>query len=256
MLALTLTGCNSTPNLPGFGRSDTALAMPDEGASNEQLEKNAEQYAKAYASNQKDKGAAINLSRTLRALDRKLQAIIIMRQIAQYHPNDRDVLIELGKALADGGKPQDAAPVLAQARNAGAPDWRLLSTYGTVLDQLDRHKDAQSSYQQALQLAPDEPAILNNLGLSYALDQNLPQAESTLRKAAAHPRATRQVKENFALVLGLQGKFEEAEAVARTTLPADAVSNNTSYLKQMMSQPANWAKLQSLEAKNKAKKKP
>ena len=40
-------------------------------------------------------------------------------------------------------------------------------------------------YASALRLMPDEPSVLSNLGLSYALSKNLPEAETTLRRAAA-----------------------------------------------------------------------
>ena len=43
---------------------------------------------------------------------------------------------------------------------------------------------AQQFYGDALKIAPDEPAFLSNLGLSYALSKNLGLADETLRHAA------------------------------------------------------------------------
>ncbi len=40
---------------------------------------------------------------------------------------------------------------------------------GAVLDQMGRHADAQRYYASALRPKPDEPSVLSNLGLSYAL---------------------------------------------------------------------------------------
>jgi Flp pilus assembly protein TadD len=37
-------------------------------------------------------------------------------------------------------------------------------------------------------------------------------------------------------VVGLQGRFAEAEAIARADLPPDEAANNVAYLKQMLSQ--------------------
>ncbi|WP_204322246.1 tetratricopeptide repeat protein, partial [Streptococcus pneumoniae] len=71
--------------------------------------------------------------------------------------------------------------------------------------------DAQKMYQDALKIAPGHPSILSNLGLSLALSRKLPQAEQVLRQAAAHPQADRRVRQNLALVIGLQGRFAEAE---------------------------------------------
>lgn len=247
-LALVLAGCNAA----GKFRGADGYADPRQpGAmSGEELDKATEYWSKKYADNPKDKVAAIALARILRARDRKPQAVVIMRQAAAHQPADADVLAELGKALADAGNPDEALTVLERAKSAGGGSWALHSTHGTVLDQLDRHKEARESYARALEIAPEEPSVLNNLGLSYALDKDLTRAEQVLRRAAGRPGADREVRENLALVLGLQGKFDEAEQVAREALPEHEVSANMSYLKQMLSQPGSWAKMQALEAKN------
>ena len=76
---------------------------------------------------------------------------------------------------------------------------------------MGRHEEAQRYYASALRIVPDEPSVLSNLGLSYALSKDLPQAETTLRRAAAQRGAEPEVRQNLALVVGLQGRFEEAE---------------------------------------------
>jgi len=42
------------------------------------------------------------------------------------------------------------------------------------------------------------------------------------------------VRQNLALVVGLQGGFAEAESIARADLPADEAAANAAYLKQML----------------------
>ena len=62
----------------------------------------------------------------------------------------------------------------------------------------------------APKIVPDEPSILSNLGLSYALSNDLPNADA----GAARPmpaRAAERVRQNLALVLALEGKFDEAQ---------------------------------------------
>ena len=117
------------------------------------------------------------------------------------------------------------------------PDWRILNAQGAVLDQLGQHQEAQRYYATALRIVPEEPSVLSNLGLSYALSKNLPQAETTLRRATAGPRTDPRVRQNLALVVGLQGRFPEAEAIARADLPPDEATANVAYLRQMLAQP-------------------
>ena len=110
------------------------------------------------------------------------------------------------------------------------------------------HETARGYYEAALKIRPDEPSVLSNLGLSYALSRQLSKAEETLREAASQPAADARVRQNYALVLGLEGKFAEAEAVSRRDLsPADAAANIAS-IRQMISQSDTWREIQTVQA--------
>jgi Flp pilus assembly protein TadD len=76
--------------------------------------------------------------------------------------------------------------------------------------------------------------VLSNLGLSYALSKNLRKAEATLRRAAARRPVDPRVRQNLALVVGLQGRFADAEAIARADLPPDEAAANVTYLRQLL----------------------
>jgi Flp pilus assembly protein TadD len=105
-----------------------------------------------------------------------------------------------------------------------------------VLDQLGRFQEARGYYASALKIMPNEPSVLSNLGLSYALSKELPKAEATLRKATAQAGVNQRARQNLALVVGLQGRFAEAEEIARADLPPDEAAANVTYLRQMLSQ--------------------
>ena len=141
-----------------------------------------------------------------------------------------------------GAVVQYVGEVLGRAHSPDRPDWRILSVQGTALDQLGRHAEAQQYYASALRLMPDEPSVLSNLGLSYALSKNLPQAESTLRRAAQQRPADPKIRQNLALVVGLQGRFTEAEAIVRADLSPDEAAQNVVYLRKMLAQQQNEMK--------------
>jgi len=61
-----------------------------------------------------------------------------------------------------------------------------------------------------------------------------------LRRAIRHPRADSRVRQNLALVIGLQGNFQEAEKVARGELNTAAAEENIKFLRQMLSQQSAW----------------
>ena len=87
--------------------------------------------------------------------------------------------------------------------------------------------------------------MLNNLGMSHALEGDLTQAEATLRQASLLPKAKTEprIRQNLALVVGLQGRFDEARKVASEDLPPAEVEANMAYLKKMLSQPNTWQQL-------------
>jgi len=76
--------------------------------------------------------------------------------------------------------------------------------------------------------------VLSNLGLSYVLSKDLPKAEEILRRAYASGKADARVRQNLGLVIGLQGRFAEAETIVKGDLPADEAAANVAYLKEML----------------------
>jgi Flp pilus assembly protein TadD len=202
-----------------------------------------DQWGKGYAANPRDKAAALNYARGLRTMTLYAQAVAVLQNLAIHNPDDENVLGAYGKALADAGRLQEAAEVLAKAHTPDRPNWSILSSQGAVADQLGHHANAQKFYIAALKIAPGEPSVLSNLGLSYALTRNLPLAEQTLRQANASPRADARVRQNLALVLALEGKFAEAEQLERRDLsPADAAAN-VSAIRQMIAQSDTWRQI-------------
>src|SRR6185437_2090418 len=195
-----------------------------------------------YRADPSDGPAAIRYAQALRAIGQRAQAAAVLEQAAIASPGDRAVLGAYGRALADNGNFQQALDVLDRAHTQDSPDWRILSVQGAVLDQMGRHDDAQRHYASALRLVPNEPSVLSNLGLSYALSKKLPQAEATLRRAAAQAGAEPKVRQNLALVVGLQGRFQEAEDIARGDLSPSEAAANVAYLQQMLAQQSEWKK--------------
>ena len=228
-LGLALAGCKTRQ--PG----ETTASLADAGR-----QRSAEALGERYRADPNDAEAALHYARALRAHGLGVQAVAVLERAATQNPRHRGLLGAYGRALADVGHYRQALDVLERAHAPGQPDWRILSVQGAALDQLGRHDEAQRYYGTALRIAPDEPSVLSNLGLSYALSRDLVRAEGALRRAAGQPRVDARVRQNLALVVGLQGRFSEAERIARSDLPADARASNVAYLQQMLAQQNGW----------------
>jgi Flp pilus assembly protein TadD len=237
--AATSAGCKTTRSTDTTG----SIAIPAGPVSETDARRDVEIYGERYRAHNRDVDAAIRYANALRGIGQRSQAAAVLEQASILNPNNRAVLGAYGRALADVGNYAQALEVLNRAHSPDQPDWRILSVQGAVLDQLGRTTDARQYYESALRLAPDEPSVLSNLGLSYALAKDLPHAEETLRRANARAGSDRRVRQNLALVVGLQGRFEEAEKIARADLPADEAAANVTYLRQMLAQPNSWKKL-------------
>jgi Flp pilus assembly protein TadD len=238
-VALTAAGCVTT----GSNETTGSIAASTAPRSDADWRRTAEAQGARYRANPADANAAIAYAQALLALGERPQAVSVLEQASMRNPNNTAVLGAYGRALADVGNYAQALDVLGRAHSPDQPDWRILSAQGAVLDQMGRHQDAQRYYSSALKMVPDEPSVLSNLGLSYALAKDLPKAEATLRRAVERPGADLRVRQNLALVVGLQGRFAEAETIARADLPPDEATANVAYLKQMMSDHNNWAQL-------------
>lgn len=250
LVALATAGCLAQSKAD-FGGTASYASMKSsaEEPTQEQWRQSAEAWGRRFEANPGDTQAAIYYARALRATDQRAQAVAVLQQAAIRSPKSVDVLAAYGKALAESGRYKEAQEVLARAHAPERPDWRILSAQGAVADQVDDHPLAQRYYDAALKIAPGEPTVLSNLGLSYALSKRLPEAEQALREADAHPNADERVRQNLALVLGLQGKFQEAEAVLRRDLPPGEVSAALAALRRMVAQPNKWAAVRKAEPK-------
>jgi Flp pilus assembly protein TadD len=231
IVAVGLGGCQTMSDITG---SITPKAEPPASA-NADPRRAVDAYGERYRANPKDAEAALAYGQALRASGQRAQAVAVLEQATIAHSGNKALLAAYGRALADNGNFQQAFDVLSKAHSPDNPDWRILSVQGTALDQMGRHDDARRYYASALKIAPDEPSVLSNLGLSYVLSKDLPKAEETLRRAYANGRADARVRQNLGLVVGLQGRFAEAETIVKADLPADEAAANVAYLKEMLS---------------------
>ena len=233
IMAIGLGGCQTMADVKG------ALTSKAEPPPDVDPRRAAEVYGERYRANPRDAEAALRYGQALRATGQRAQAVAVLEQASIAHSTNKTLLAAYGRALADNGNFQQAFDVLGRAHTPDNPDWRVLSVQGTALDQLGRHEEARRYYASALQIAPEEPSVLSNLGMSYVLSRELPKAEETLRRAQATGRADARVRQNLALAIGLQGRFTEAETIVKADLPADEAAANVAYLKQMLSRKDN-----------------
>ena len=241
-LPVVLGACSTTKGRLTTG-SIPSLNKPVDSMNASELAAATRQIGQAYAKNPKDRQAGLNYATLLRMTGKSDQSLAVMRQVAILYPSDRAVLAAYGKALASAGELEQALLTIARAQTPDRPDWKLKSAEGAILDQLGRPEEARKAYRDALDIKPNDPSVLSNLGMSYLLSRDLRTAETYLRTAIVQPGADSRVRQNLALVVGLQGRFDEAEKIALQELSPAQAQANIAYLKGMLAQENSWKKL-------------
>jgi Flp pilus assembly protein TadD len=235
ILLSALSGCQTA------GTSDItgSLGEKTEAGRSADPRRELELHRDRFRANPNDADAALKFGGALRATGQKSQAVAVLEQAAIAHPSNKAMLAGYGRALADNGNFQRAFDVLTRAHTPDDPDWRILSAQGAVLDQLGRYEEARQYYASALKIAPEEPTVLSNLGLSYVLAKDLPKAEEIMRRANGSADADRRVRLNLALVVGLQGRRAEAEGIVRADRPPEEAAADVADLKRLLSRKGN-----------------
>lgn len=229
--AISLAACaNNAMTTGSTSRSDFA------GDSGQPVGK----LAALYKKNPGDRTTILYYSTALRGNGQAEQAIAVLEAGMGKFKRDPAMMVAYAKALSAAGRFDQALNVLDNAIDPTVPDWNALSVKGAVLDQMGRSPEARLIYMQALKIAPDQASLHANLGLSYAMTNELDSAEKALRQAVRLRGANSQVRQNLALVVGLQGRFDEAQAMFAAELPAVQVESNMAYIRALLTQQNRW----------------
>jgi protein O-GlcNAc transferase len=165
-------------------------------------------------------------------------AAAIYAKILQAHPAQPECLHYLGVAHIQGGRSDEALPLLERALAQRADDASLHSNHGLALSGLGRHADALRSLDKALALNPRMPEALNNKGWALRHLHRLDEALAVFDRALAAKPAFAEVEHRRALVLGALQRFDEAlaafdQAIALRPADAEVVGNKGTLLTLM-----------------------
>ena len=245
---LLLGACAGMPDLPASSMAAASDPAPGSAAAavaaadpQNELRKATEYWGKQYQGKPADKTAALSYAKNLKALGDKRQALAVLQDIASIHQSDPEIASELGRLALEFDQLQLAGRALQIADVQDKPDWKVISARGTVLAKQGQHKAAIPFFERALSIAPGQPSVLNNLAMATAMSGDAQKAEDILRQAANAGGAPSKVNQNLALVLGLQGKYDESKMAGATAAPTDIAAANTDYLKRMVRLPAKAA---------------
>lgn len=192
-----------------------------------------EYWAEQYSKNPRDLDAALGYAQNLTALGKKREALAVLQQAAIIHGSDKKLARDYGRLALDLDQVSLAKKLLAIADDPVNPDWRVVLARGTAHAKEGSYREAITFYERAQALQPQHPSVLNNLALAYTMAGDAERGETLLREAQTRGGNAR-VRQNLALVLGLQGKYDEATQLASTDLAPSEAQANTALLQKMV----------------------
>ena len=167
-------------------------------------------WSREYELNPGDLETAIKLSAAVRKLGNPHRAVEIAQTSRALYPRDPYLTAEFAAALIASERGYEAMKPLDTALRTTPGYARLWSLKGAALDQQEDYELARKHYARAMQITPNDPNIMANIGLSFALSGDPQTAEDWLRRAVSVPGASQSVRQNLSLILQLQGKEAEA----------------------------------------------
>lgn len=258
LAASALAACATTGQTAAHGGQAVADATAGAPAGARPIDRHARQaiaredmltqmafWAGEYQTFPNDLEAAQRFAESLRRGGRFDRSVEVAGEALGRFPDDHDLLNTYALAQIASGNPHEALRPLSVLAAADAQNWRVRLALGAALDQLGRFPEARQAYQEALAISPNNARVLTNLGVSHIMAGEPADAEPVLRQAAAAQNPPPEARENLAIALALQGKFDEAQQIETVDLPPAQAAQNMQYLRGLLSDPRSWRDLRS-----------
>ncbi|MCR9271048.1 MAG: hypothetical protein NXH72_13730 [Hyphomonadaceae bacterium] len=204
-------------------------------------------WAAEYQKDAANLDVTVKFMQSLRAIGSHERVIEIASAAIPIHPQGYELYLEMGRSFMAMNRPDEAARAFVRSADfSPETDATPLAALGVAFDRLEEHAQAQDAYTLALQREPNRASTLSNYGLSLALTGRLIEAETALRQAVAADETNPRIRQNLALILGLQGQFDEMMMVDPSA-PVQSIEANQRTLREMMGLSTDFSELKSLD---------
>lgn len=106
----------------------------------------------------------------------------------------------------------------------------VLNRMGIVYSKMGKQDQAAKYLMEAVKVQPENPKFLTDLGYALYLQNDLPAAEIALEESIKRDPSSKRSFNNLSLVLGHQGRMDEAYQIARSVLSAEEAHANIGYI--------------------------
>ncbi len=233
-MALVLGGCAIEPLASERSAAQEAalteslwqLARNAEGSLD--YTKAAAHYRRLYERDPGNTKALLGQVRNLRYAGTPRESVKLLRLGLEAHGEEPPLLLELAKAQFAAAMTNDSFDTLQQLSTVTPDSWEVHAMFGMLYDRQEKYAVAREHYEQALELSPNNPTVLNNLGLSLAQAGRLDEAIEILEKLAIGEDSSLQARQNLTMLYVIRGDLESAQKLASEDMSPEHVRQNLS----------------------------
>lgn len=195
---------------------------------------------------------------------KKSDALFYYQEILKSSPNERPALIRCGQIYLDIGLPELAEEQFARVLESNAEDiealegrglsrvklykfgpakvdlqrvssldakrWNAWNGLGVIADMEGDFEQAAANYRKGLDVLPNYPPLINNLGYSLIMAHQYQEAEQVLRGGLVYAPDFVRMKNNLGIALAWQGEYGEALEVISPAIGESVAFNNVGYI--------------------------
>jgi tetratricopeptide (TPR) repeat protein len=152
------------------------------------------------------------------------EAVRALDEAAKLSPDNVDILYHRGRAHLSVSKDSYARMFKADPKS-----WRVRQILAEANADAERHMDAIAEYQAAIQLAPNEPRLHEELGSEFRAAGNVPEAEEAFRKELEIDPDNVVAKYKLGVLLTEKGDAAQGKQLLEAALKVRPGLRNSDY---------------------------
>lgn len=236
-LMLLLGACDGSPSVTSDDAYSAAVRQADEARASGNVDMAIPLYDRALQADPQGIEAKLGLGQALLTIGAGDEAAAQFRDVLARHGDDSKARRGLAAALIAMGQTSLAEKQIDLALQANANDYRSLNLLGVVLDMQGRHTEAQASYHRGLELAPNDPGLRSNYGLSLAITGQPQAAIGLLAPVASGRQSTVRIRQNLAFAYAMAGDLSNSLQLCRRDMDEIFAQRQLAYYAQLRSLP-------------------
>ena len=231
---LLLGACANTPTTSEQEQSNRLAKAAAEGGN---LGSAIQLYREQLEAKPKDFATTMNLAQALYQAGATNDALAVFKAAAKIRDYSPGPWVGMGRVSLAQGRPHEAHQYFVRAVARDEKDYAALTGVAVSRDHMGAHEESQDIYRRLLEIRPNDPSLLSNLGLSLALGGQAEQAIHVLLQITSAPNAPAPAQHNLALAYALAGKEQLAKQVWGLELSTHKVENNLRLARMMRATP-------------------